>query len=295
MAGSYPDAPSRRLAYDDDGTVVLWNGLTVIDANEDAAVGQVPLLPLIAMPQAQIDQINDEETTSPTESGQNNNASSWILMMFLQKMEIDGGYYNINPTHTGNAQWMAFSTNTTNGIDGSFADLSVTTPKNTTVADDYRDDITSMAESNVVCVTSFQGSDERFRWRQLHVYGAHTPGETPDKLIFLDPDNADNEFTKPLDFGDVPRGQTQKDTFKIKNNSSSLTANTVNLINEDLFGGASSWYTYSTDDISFSSSEDLGNIGNGGTQLVFIKQIVPDAQVVGVYASRTRATVASWS
>ena len=295
MAGAYPDAPSLGIAYDDDGTVVLWNGLVVIASDEDSPVGTVPQLPLIAMPQGDMDQINDEETTAPTQSGQSNDASSWIVMLFLQDMEIDGGYYNVNPTHTGNAQWMASSTNTTNGIDGTWSDLGVTTPKDTTQADDYRDSITSMAESNVVAVTSFQGSDERFRWRQLHIYGAHTPGQTPDKLIFLDPDNSDNEYTKPLDFGDVPRGQTQKDTFKLKNNSSTFTANTISIINEDLFGGASSWYTYSDDDVSYSSSLNISSLGPGGTQLTYIKQVVPDAQVVGVYVSRTRATVASWT
>ncbi len=295
MAGSYPNAPSRRIAYDDDGTVVLWNGLVVMNFDDLAPVGTVPALPLLAMPQADIDQINDEETTSPTQSNQVANTSSWIVQMFLQKMEIDGGYYNVNPTHSGRSQWMMASDDTTNGIDGTWSDLSVTTPKNTTVADDYRDSITSMADSNILAVTSFQGSDERIRWRQLHLYGAMSPGETPDKLIFLDPDNLDVEFSLPLDFGDVPRGQTQTDTFKIKNNSGSLTANTVQVTAEDLFDGSGSWYTYSDDDITYVATLSLGNIGPGGTSLVHLKQIVPDAQVVGVYAARTRATTASWS
>jgi len=294
MAGAYPDAPSRRLAYDDDGTVALWNGITVIGYNNNAPVNTVAHLPLIDLPQAQLDTLNDENTAANLQSGQNGQASSWIVLLFAQKREIDGCFYNVNPSHTPFEQWVSISTNTTNGIDGSWSDLSVTT-FDTTLADAYRDDITSTAESNVLGVMAFQGSSERTRWRDLHYYGSITPGETPDRLIFLDPDDLDNTFTKPLDFGDVPRGQTQTDTIKILNNSGSLTANTVQLTAEDLFGGAGSWYTYSLDDISYSATLGLGNMGNGSTTLVYLKQIVPGAQTPGVYAARTKATVASWS
>ena len=117
----------------------------------------------------------------------------------------------------------------------------------------------------------------------------------PSRLLFLDPDNSDAEFAQPLDFGDVPRGQTQTDTIKIINNSGSLTANTVQITANDLFGGSNSWYTFSLDDVVYSSTLSLGNMGVAATQLVYVKQVVPDAQNIGLYAARARVGAASWT
>lgn len=292
MAGSYPDAPSRRFAYDEDGTIVLYN--IPGSFSRSLATSVPPHIPLIPLPIIDIDRMNNEDPTFFQESGQNNQMSSWIMWMFAQKREIDGAFYNVDPSHSGFARWMSSSTDTTNGLDGTWNDLGIVGHDNPQV-DLYRTAIDSMSESNTVAVMAFQGSQERTRWRMVHIYGTIQAGETPSRLIFLDPDNSDAAFARPLDFGDVPRGQTQVDTVKIVNNSGSLTANTVAITANDLFKGSNSWYEFSLDDVIYSATLALGNMGVGATQLVFVKQVVPDAQNIGLYAARARVGAASWT
>lgn len=292
MAGSYPDAPSRRMAYDSDGTVLL----TANQSNFGGPAGTAPSVNYTIISQQNAENMNDETySTGFSHTNNNQNSGHWFTLLYPQKREFDGAFLACSLSGGGDVTNEAYSTDTSNGLEGVWTDLTQTWIKTAPAVDDYRDMIISYAVSNVLSHMFTLGADDNQNYRMVHIYGAITPGETPDRLIFLDPDAADTEFTKPLDFGDVPRGQTQVDTVKVKNNSSTLTANTVSVTAEDLSDGSSSWYTFSTDDISYSASEDIGSIGNGGTQLVYVKQVVPDAQGIGVYAARLKATVASWS
>lgn len=293
MSGSYPDNPGRRLAWDDDGTVVLVAGQN----NGDTGVGVPPGIPYTNASVAEMEDMNDEDHASKFgANSNNNNRVVWVTHLFAEKHEIDGAYHVHEGSGGGPSSSAATSVDTTNGYDGTWVDLSLTDFHNISPPlDHYRDNITSQALSNILgTMFKVEENDGAFH-NSIHIYGAITPGETTDRLLFLDPDNADAEFTKPLDFGDVPRGQTQTDTFKLKNNSSGVTANTVQVTAEDLYLGSGSWYTFSDDDVSYSATLGLGNIGVGATQLVYVKQIVPDAQAPGVYVARVKANQASWS
>ncbi len=292
MAGAYPNTPSRRMAWDDDGTLCLIAKGT--DAGLSQGVGPITTPYSVA---STVDQeaLNDEDLATDVGISVASGSLHWA-MLFPEKRELDGIYIAIGATPS--SRWSDYSLNQTNGLDGTWNDLSV--PGDTgEPADGYRDNIVSKAISNVLAVRAFQGRDQvsagNHDFLSIHLYGTLTAGETPDRLIFLDPDNSDDEFTLPLDYGDVPRGQTSTDTFKVKNNSGTLTANGVQTTAADLFGGSGSWYTYSDDDITYQATLSLGNIGPGGTELVHIKQIVPDAQAPGVHAARTKLNVTSWT
>ncbi len=292
MAGAYPNAPKLRMAYDDDGSVCLISVGT--DAGLAQGLGPIST-PYSVATTTEEENVNDEDLT--TQNRVNVAFGSLhFAILFPEKRELDGIYVAIG--NVPSSSWSDYSDDQTNGLDGTWNDLSV--PGVTSEpADGYRDNIISKAISNVLAVRHFQGrnqaSSSPHDMKSIHLYGTITPGETPDRLLFLDPDNADAEFTLPLDYGDVPRGQTSTDTFKVKNNSGSLTANTVQTTGADLFGGSGSWYTYSDDDITYSATLGLGNLGPGATKLVHIKQIVPDAQAPAVHAARTKLNVASWT
>lgn len=291
MAGSYPDNPSRRFAYDADATVVL----VVKDPNASSGVGIPPSIPYLNATVQEMQNLNDEDYATSYGGGATSSVN-FVTMLFPEQREIDGLYHVTSGDTGGASHTAAKSNNTTNGYDGTWVDLALADLHNISwVADHYRDNIESQGESNVLGLMFKTSGNPNSRHHLIHVYGTLTAGGTPDRLLYLDPDDADAEFTKPLDFGDVPRGQTQTDTFKIKNNSSTVSANTVQVTAEDLFGGAGSWYTFSDDDIDYSATLGLGNMGVGATQLVYVKQIVPDAQTPGVYVARVKTNQASWS
>ncbi len=291
MAGSYPDNPKRRFAYDDDATVVL----VVKNIGGSTSPGVPPGIPYLNASVAEMQNLNDEDHAS-FYGRTTVNATVFVTMLFPEKREIDGLYHVTGGDASGASHTAAKSENTTNGYDGTWVDLALADLHNVSwVADHYRDNIESQAESNVLGLMFKVSGNPFSEHRLIHVFGTQTAGGTPDRLIFLDPDNADAEFTKPLDFGDVPRGQTQTDTFKVKNNSSTASANTVQVTGEDLFGGAGAWYEFSDDDVVYTATLGLGNISAAGSKLVYVRQVVPDAQTPGVYVARVKANQASWS
>jgi hypothetical protein len=287
MAGAYADVPGRRNAYDVDGSVVLFTtGITLEDT---------PNTPYNLLSLSDKEKINSENPTDGIASGAVYYHGAHCCFLFPEKREIDGIYaqkLTSEPEHFVN-----YSQDSTNGFDGTWIDTSVSM-SNASTFDLYRTNITSLALSNIVALTFYDGKINVISncgFRRIHIYGTITPGESPDRLIFLDTENSDAVFTKVLDYGDVPRGQTQTRTFKVKNNSSTKQANTVQVTAEDLYLGAGDWYSFSDDDVSYQATFPVGNLSNGGTKLLYIKQIVPDAQTPGPYAARIKANQASWT
>ncbi len=301
MAGAYPDNPSRRLAWDETAPAVF----EALDTpgGQGKSVGTVPTVPYTLMGQSDIDKLNREgfvlSTTTVRRTG--NNHGAWIILMFEEAKDIDGGFawmtVDAERTH-----WIAYSTNTTQGLDGTWTTLGITTTHGSPgefaapPGDGYRDLISSVAVSGVRSLMIYGGADDVIEWWTYHFYGVPDAGETPDRLLFLDPDDSDNEFTKPLDYGDIERGETFDDTFKVRNNSSSLSANTVQLTGQDLFGGAGGWLTYS-DGGSFQATLSIGNLASSTTygSTITVRNIVPTGTVLGTYVARTRITAASWT
>lgn len=294
MAGVYPDNPSRRLVWDEDALVMTakhhpWG--------YGAAVGTPPTgdNPYTLLSQANIDDVADEDgATSFFTSG--TNFGQWVTIIFPEKQDIDAGYV-IMWTDADRTAWVAFSTDTTNGRDGSWADTNIANVDMTENIDNYRQSIDSTvaAMTGVVSLMLYGGADDTIRWHSAHFYGTVTAGETPDRMLFLDPDDSDNEFSKPLDWGDVERGNTFTDTFKLKNNSSGLDAANVQMTAQSLYLDADTWLTYSDDDVDYSATLDIGTVLAGGEQLIYVKNEIPGDEPMGPYVARTRVTASSWS
>lgn len=299
MAGSYPDNPSRRIVYDEQ--TLLMNAKD--NFGQGVAVGVPPKddIPFILTTQAEIDAMSDEDvTTFLLEQG--TNFFHWVVIIFTEEKDIDGGYtltfFDDDPE-----AWVAFSTDTTNGRDGTWADSNIDTTRRIDLPfvgeplDAYRDfiDATVAAMSGVKSMMFGMGADDNAQIRAWHLYGTPSAGATPDRFLILDPDDSDNEFTKPLDFGDKERGNTYQDTFKVKNNSGSLDAANVQMTGQDLYLDAGSWMEYSDDDISYSATLDIGTLNAGAEQLIFIEMAIPVDEPPGPYSARTRITSSGWT
>lgn len=280
MAGAYDDAPSRRMATDGDGTVgyeIDTMGAAMIDLSpSDMAI------------------LNDESENFIEPQARETGYFRGYL--FPEPREFDGVFLATVSGYATNYTLCATSTNTTNGIDGTWVTQIADPTDWTTVGINFRNEIESAAASSAVGlrVSCNQQAFGRRRQAAFHTYGTISPGETPDRILFLDPLNADAEFTKVLDYGDVPRGQTQQRTIKIKNNSASYTINTLQMTAEDLYLNAGGFYTFSLDDVTYQATlNSIGNLGPGATKLIYVKQSIPDAELLGIQTGRIKIAHAS--
>lgn len=284
MAGGYDDAPGRRMAWDDDGTIaVIW----------DTDVGG----PVYEVSSADKAELNDEDSIAVTPGV--GVPASWedekhtMAFLFPEDREVDGYWsYRASATYTL-THVQEYAQDTTNGLDGTWvtAGTSLQTTTSTTVIPDYRDEIQASSASaasgwRVTPTIAIETYGNNY-WYVVHLYGEISAGNTPDRIIYLDTANSDAEFSAVLDYGDVPRGQTSTRTIKLKNNSASYTINGVSLTAESLYGDAGSWYTFATTELgTYYSTLAVGNITSSGTQIIYCKQIIPDAEDLGVWAGR---------
>ncbi len=280
MAGLFNDAPSTRMAYDIDGTVgheVNAGGGVVMEATPTYLANA-----------------NAENESEWTLDG---NFVRWVTLIFPELRELDGLFCAVDEAATYPTT-VETSADTTNGVDGSWTTQIADLANFLVTYSNFRDNITSMAVPTEKAIrVKFGATSNDQGVRGYHVYGGISPGETPDRILFLDTlsDPVDEVFTKVLDFGDVPRGQTTTRTFKIKNNSSGLTINTIQVTAEDLYLNAGDWYEFGDDGISYQATFAVGNLGPGATKLLYLKQIIPDGETLGLHTGRIKVSHASLS
>ncbi len=285
-AGSYPDAPSRRMALDDDGSIFATRHISA----------QAPVVEHNATTRAEV---NDEDNTNLAlyqTGGPQSYITAWL---FPELREFDGFF--VAQSNTGGPAWDMYSSgDTTNFIDGTwtqrvagFARWTAPWPVQ------YREEIESQAVSNVRAVRFsaqyWNASSYPQSIRAFHVYGEISAGETPDRLLWFD-QAAALEFAKPLDYGDVPRGSAEDFVTYLKNNSGSLTASSVQVTAEDLYLGSGAWYTFSEGGAYSSTLSLASSIGAGANSPnITVRRIAPDAAALGLHAARAYANVGTWA
>lgn len=290
MAGSYPDVPSRRMAYDGDGSVFLFR------RTETASY---PWQEVSDDNTALINSENSAQAlTGFDPAGQFNNHNGELALIFPELREIDGLFFQTNKGTANFITAVDASTDTTNGFDGTFSSVIANYTDVADVIDSWRDNITSLAESNRralrINFLGYKGANMSFR--MLHIYGEISAGETPDRLLWFD-DNTGLEFTADVDYGFTPRGGSEDIDIRLRNNSAGLTANTVQYTAEDLYQDAAAWFTATLPGGStFQATQQIASIAPATTTgVIVLRRITPGDQTPGVYAARELANVASWS
>lgn len=277
MAGPFPDVPGRRMAWDDDQTVMVWRRISGVTT---------PFSDVSASGKAEL---NDEDSAEVTEVSGGSGVTNRLVWIFPELREIDGFF--ARGESSGVLGALEASADTTYGEDGTWSTLAADyDDPNGKVDEDgeYRNAITSLAavEQRAIRIPWTQGAG-RFM-RAVHIYGTPSPGETPDRLLFID-EATGLEFTASYDYGSTPRGGSDDALeWRIKNNSAGLTANTIQYTAESLFLTSGGWYTHTLPGgAAFQSTRQIASIGPGTTTaLITTRRVTPGDETVGPHAAR---------
>lgn len=320
MAGSYPDAPFRRMAWDEDGSI-FWYADTTADTYTST------ILPAIERTITEKGYANNEETISGAEvintgkyvSGFHDKA---MAIIFPELRDIYGiNYWSVNTLANvdlidtdgrNKPKFLQYSPDSSNGISGTWVDIfddddyPSSAPHYVYSWDHwYRIGIVSSAPFPVTgarsirwiasCGEGLLGAGD---WHHIHIYGDKSSGATPDRLLFID-DDTGLEFTGPLDWGDVPRGTTLTHDIQVYNNSASLTANDILLSFEALTGLSDTWHSLSDSGGAFGGELTISSIGPAAyypaADVITVKLTVAGDENFGPNACRLQALTQTWT
>lgn len=218
----YPNLPDRRIAYNEDGTDVKI--ITIAGGT------------IVTLSAANMDEINDIDYTIFSFTQQD--VDTYLVFFLPMALEVSGffGLMGKGSTINKGPATIEGSNDTSNGVDGSWSAGTAYTPNS---ADDnfdsWRDNIAT-AEFSGVDYLVYRIKFEAAPFTELnfvaiaHLYGQPTAAPTVEAdlpILFMDPDDSDNEFALPVDFGSVPAGTSSQKTFKVRNNHATLTANNI--------------------------------------------------------------------
>ena len=293
MAGSYPNAPSRKMNHYSDGTILLLAGAHEVSSGQVAH--PAGLLAEYTGTTQHLD-ICDHDTVNVF--GANGAHISSLVFIFPELRDIDGTYTNATGYNVGA---IVHSSDTTNGIDGTWTTQTSTIgdfEKTSNEVPGYRTDIYGWSATNVrglVVMCQKTGATFSDYVRGQEIYGSIAAGQTPDRVLFIN-DATGLEYVIPQDFGDVPRGSSRDIMMRMKNNSGTKVASSITVSKENLESGqdSSSWYTFDNGG-GFAGSFQIPSLGTGAEDSFTLRQNIPDSTVVGLYESWAKAVVGSWA
>jgi hypothetical protein len=289
MAGSFPDAPGLRMLWDRDGSVLV---------RTSADFGTLQVVHNQAMRQS----INSENPgTLYNETGTEQHRGHAII--FPEVRDVHGFYPGIDASGSVNAaltfQWSA---NTTNGVDGSWTGVSGVNRAGITKSA-MRTAINSLSitgASGIRWVTTGGSLASAVHQRGMHVYGRATVATAPDRLRLWHP-TLDQEIDGAhLDYGDVPQNTQINKTVRVKNPSSTLTAEDVVLSMEALTDTTPpnvAMYEFSLDGgDTWAASAVIGDLAPGAvTGQVLVRRSTPTGAVLSLWWTRVVLSAAVWS
>lgn len=281
MAGFYPDVPAPRMSFDRDGSV----GVRVGSAN---TIQELTL--------TEMQQINNETNGEIS----NGDVGARYAIIFPQLRDLSG--YFIYSGLSSFFKDLSTSVDTSNGLDGTWVIQSANPSALSTISPGYRANIQSVAWNGVKAVR-FRTVDTGWTWG-MHLYGVLSTGQTPDRLRLwhptldepLDDNNASDGAY--LDWGDVARGTTQDRTFRIKNNSASLTANSIALSPQALTDTTPTIVGQHTlsDGGAFSGSINIGNLSPGAiSSVITLRRTIASNATLSLWAGRINVNPGSWT
>lgn len=306
MAGFYPDVPDNRMAYDVDGSRVV--GLTT-----QGTILEFSQLQAEGLQNENTEQVHNGSTTQP--------GRSMVAVIFPELRNLSGWVYyeNYDDSRPSGTRRVQVSADTTNGADGTWTTIhtygsgdgggaETNLARNVIngsqrVRELYRTQIRSASEVNVrgvrVGIEVATGRLDILRFAALHLYGSPSDTTDVDRLFFIETGSTNNVAPAFFDFGDVPRSSTATKTFRIRNASNSLTANSITLSRTVLFDGTptvSGDFQFSSDGTTWSNTLSIGNLApgtNSGT--LHIRRSTAANAELGVWALRLHADASSWS
>lgn len=287
MAGNYADAPSWRMAYDRDGTQGYYG----------SSGGMTQLT------QAQVQAMNAEGGGGFQWNTGGYNGGQWITLIFPEKRDIDayalfvwGNNYSLSGVR--------ISTDTTNGIDGTWTTVSSPQNNGSNVKPGYRTGIQQSSFLGVkaiswspYCNSANYGGDVSVNL--VHLYGEPVPGENPDRLEIWHPTLDQRVGPAYFDWGDTPRGSSATKPFRVKNISNGKTAQSVRVAMELLTDTTPTILSQEALTLDGSSWLAQVNVGDLAPQqisaTVQMRRTTSDTAVMGLWSYRVFAeSTAAW-
>jgi hypothetical protein len=260
MAGFYDDAPNYRVPFDRDGTVgVLVDALNVATSVTPAVLQSLN---------------NETGDTYPV----NISAANFVII-FPELRDITHAMlsgYERRGIPAGNYSTtidVDVSTDTTNGVDGTWsglvASLSAAIYTDDPVKDRYRVAIQNLPATGVRAIrfnatNTFGGGETHLG--KIHLYGEHAAGGADDRLRFWEPIVDVVAPPAYLDWGDMPRGTSLTRSIRVKNVSDDLTARSVRIAMEVLTDSTPSLIgqlAVSLDGVSWLAQVNVGDLDPG--------------------------------
>ena len=285
MAGSFPDVPAPKLYYHDDGSVgfaQLISTGTLVAANT-----------------TQLTQLNGENS-SFNSLPYGNTYRAGIIFPYL--VDLKGIYLLTNGSHVGSVNGIVrTSVDTSNGADGTWVEQRTDMPVfslSDVGAYLWRTDIEAVDYTGIKSVTVSTASSHGSK-RQLHLYGEVTAGQALDKLEIWDPTLDQIADAAIFDYGDQARTTTQTVQFRVRNTSVDLTADSVTISADALYVPSptlGSQTTFSDDDISYTSTVNIGSLAPETTSSVLYARLALGSTAVGgLWRQRFLASTSTWS
>lgn len=300
MAGFFPDVPAYRFPLDRDGSRLLLRNITAATPWEDQT--------------ARLLTLQDESSTNWNFGSGSSNHLYEFSLVFPEPRDVSAYHVGVYAPSSGggspsqfNPQEMYASTDTTDGMDGAWsviADPFIDTDTSSTTTHQIRnrDSIQPLTQTGIRGIRiryhrSSGSNAPSFLIYLWHLYGSIPAGSNDDRVEFWDPSIDQQMPHAHLDFGDMPVGTQKQKQFRIKNLSSTLTANSVDLATEDLeSSGLASGLQLSLDGTNWLSSVNLGNLGPGViSATVNVRRTVGPAESLRPRVGRINAVAASWS
>lgn len=298
MAGNYPDAPGTKFAYDADGSVGFY---------------MQPTTP-VALSGANLLALNGESNASAVVQYSPATGTQYMGIIFPQLRTVTGYWVNAWTDQGGGVSNLGFqySANTTNGADGTWTSAesfqigtnggATTYARDTPVAPGitWRTTVRTLGSPITGCKAirlGLSSASNKFQgWNGLHLYGTITAAT--DRLTLWHP-TLDQELSGAgLDFGDIIRSTTTDKTFRVKNTSATLTANSILLAMSALTDTTPTYvgqYTISQGG-AYAATQTITSLAAGAISAVCTLRLIATSSAgLSVWRQRLTATASTWS
>lgn len=191
------------------------------------------------------------------------------------------------------------STNSTNGIDGTWTTVTKAMNVSITINPGHRTLITHINVVNVKAMRfSLSFNPYVNDYVNLHIYGAPAAGQVLNRLAIWHPSLNQRIGGADLDWGDAPRSSSANRTFRVKNLSAALTAASPLLGFDaltDTVPSVPGQHTLALDGLNFFSQVTLPALAPGAiSSVVTVRRVTPADAALSLWDVRMIATASSW-
>jgi hypothetical protein len=276
------------MAFDRDGTV----GVHV-----NIGTGSV----ITTLTGSQMAGISDESLSDGFSVATGSSGTFALVLLFPEARDFVA--YHLNALTATNGSWneLQWSNNTTNGVDGTWTTVETIGVSHESVPA-MRTAIRSISVTGATALrfkaTASGGTTNR-RVLALHLYGSPSTGANPDRLRLWHPTLDQEVGGAHFDWGDVARSTVLTKTFRVKNNSATLTANSIALSMEaptDTSPTNVSAHKFSPDGSTFTSTLNIGNLAPGAiSSVVTLQRDTSSVAALSLWWTRIVASASSWT